>query len=353
LQRIKSLLAAVLLGTALPASAASASHAGVSFDWVTIGNPGNAADPATGLGAVSYEYRISKTEVTNAQYVEFLNGVDPTGVNTLFLYNPDMSSDARGGIDFNGGAADGSKYEIKPGRQNNPVTYVSWYDAVRFANWLHNGMGSGDTENGAYTLLGGTSTPSNDDSITRNPDARWWLPSEDEWYKAAYHKNDGVTGNYWDYPTSTDAVPYSDQPPGSDAPDPSNTANFLKDDNIANGYDNGYAVTGSTSFFNTQNYLADVGAYTSATSPYGTLDQGGNVREWNETLDSSSLRGLRGGSWDDEASSLFASLGLGNSHVPLVQSSSVGFRVALAVPEPASAALVLGGLVLTGGCRRK
>ena len=106
--------------------------------------------------------------------------------------------------------------------------FVSWYDSIRFANWLHNGQGSGDTENGAYTLLGGTPTPSNGNSITRNAGAKWWLPSEDEWYKAAYHKNDGVTGNYWDYPTSTDAVPYSDQPPGSGAPDPSNTANFYQ-----------------------------------------------------------------------------------------------------------------------------
>jgi hypothetical protein len=95
----------------------------------------------------------------------------------------------------------------------------------------------------AYTLLGGTPIPSNANSITRNGGARWFLPSEDEWYKAAYHKNDGVTGNYWDYPTSTDAVPFSDQPPGSDAPDLSNTANFFKDDGIANGYDDGFAVT--------------------------------------------------------------------------------------------------------------
>ena len=50
-------------------------------------------------------------------------------------------------------------------------------------------------------------------TITRNPGAKWFLPSENEWYKAAYHKNDGVTGNYWNYPTSTDVLPYSDQPP--------------------------------------------------------------------------------------------------------------------------------------------
>ena len=85
---------------------------------VTVGNPGNAADTRydpTGFGSVSYNYRIGKTEVTNAQYVEFLNGVDPAGANMLALYNTSMSSDARGGINFNGGAAHGSKYEITLG----------------------------------------------------------------------------------------------------------------------------------------------------------------------------------------------------------------------------------------------
>ena len=124
--------------------------------------------------------------------------------------------------------------------------FVSWYDSIRFANWLHNGQGGGDTETARTRSWAARRRPATATRITRNPGAKWWLPSEDEWYKAAYHKNDGVTGNYWDYPTSTDAVPYSDQPPGSGAPTQSNTANFYKDDGIANGYDDGYAVTGST-----------------------------------------------------------------------------------------------------------
>jgi formylglycine-generating enzyme required for sulfatase activity len=175
--------------------------AAITIDTVPIGNPGNPADTRydpMGFGSVAYHFRIGKYEVTNAQYVEFLNGVDQTGTNSLALYDTNMTSDPNGGIDFNAGAANGSKYEIKAGRDNNPLVWVTWYSAVRFANWLHNGMGSSETEKGAYTLLGGTPTPSNSGSITRNPGAKWWLPSEDEWYKAAYHKNDGVTGNYWE-----------------------------------------------------------------------------------------------------------------------------------------------------------
>src|SRR4029079_18120648 len=152
-----------------------------------------------------------------------------------------------GGILQDLSAANGSRYNVKPGHQNNPVIYVSWFEAIRFANWLHNGQGSGDTENGAYTIRPGTPGYY---TITRNPGARWWLPSENEWYKAAYHKNDGVTGNYWDYPTSSDAIPYSDQPPGSDAPEQAKTANFRKDNGLIDNYDDGYAVTGSTTFVN-------------------------------------------------------------------------------------------------------
>ena len=57
-----------------------------------------------------------------------------------------------GGISFNAGNANGSKYSVISGSGNHPVNYVSWYDAIRFANWLNNGQGSGDTETGAYTL---------------------------------------------------------------------------------------------------------------------------------------------------------------------------------------------------------
>ena len=63
----------------------SSSYASVTFDWATVGNPDNiadtkamASDGTTGYGSVSYTYRISKTEVTYAQYAEFLNAVAET-----------------------------------------------------------------------------------------------------------------------------------------------------------------------------------------------------------------------------------------------------------------------------------
>jgi formylglycine-generating enzyme required for sulfatase activity len=200
---------------------------------------------------------------------------------------------------------------------NKPTNFVSWYDAIRFANWMHNGQGNGDTESGAYTLLGGTPTPSNGLSIVRNPGAIWFLPSEDEWYKAAYHKNDGVTGNYWDYPTASDIAPTSASPPGG--PNSANHGNSA---------------------------LTDAGAYVDSAGPYGTFDQGGNLYEWNEALISGTFRGLRGGSWDQGSASLASSTRAGS--MPSLDGDNYGFRL-VTVPEPTSIALMSLGMVAIGG----
>ena len=58
------------------------------------------------------------------------------------------------------------------GTGNHPINYETWYDAIRFANWLDNGQVAGMTETGAYTLLGGTPTPSNGNSIITCPKDR-------------------------------------------------------------------------------------------------------------------------------------------------------------------------------------
>jgi sulfatase modifying factor 1 len=174
----------------------------VSIDYVTVGNPGNAADPQTGglYGAVSYTYRIGTYEVTNDQYTEFLNAVAKT--DTYGLYIIDMgSASARGGI-TRSGSPGGYVYTVKTNMGDKPVNFVSWYDAARFTNWLGNGQGNGSTETGAYTLSGDTGI------ITKNAGATFWIPSEDEWYKAAYYDpSKGGTGGFWQYPTKSDSAP--------------------------------------------------------------------------------------------------------------------------------------------------
>ena len=298
----------------------------VTIDIVPVDNAGNAADTqvmsdgTTGYGSVSYAYRIGTTEVTNAQYTEFLNAVansDPYG-----LYNTEMVNETKGGI-IRGGLPGDFTYTVKPDAaghgpggsdysySDKAVVYVSWYDAIRFANWLHNGQGSGDTETGSYTLLGGTPTPSNGDSITRNPGATWFLTSEDEWYKAAYY--DPAATVYYDYSTGSDTMPNNNLP----SADTGNSANFWDGDfgNVMEGY-----TTGDDSY-----PMTDAGAYTLSSSPYGTFDQTGNVWELNESrVGSSRIR--RGGNWGDLSSRVSAFYRLGYN--PWSETQSVGFRVA-------------------------
>ncbi len=296
----------------------------VTIPTVPVGNAGNAGELQIlgTVGAVPYNYRIGTTEVSNAQYVAFLTAKaasDPLG-----LYNTDMSS-LFGGI-TQSGSSGSFTYAVIAGRGDMPVNFVSWYDSIRFANWLNNGQGTGDTETGAYTLLGGTATPSNGTSITRNAGATWFLTSEDEWYKAAYHKNDGVTGNYFDYPTSSDTAPISEIPAGG-----SNSAN----------YDNAVG------------YMTVVGAYTGSDSPYGTFDQGGNLWEWNEALMQVVFRRLRGGEFDSPSFVLEAAVLVIDN--PTSESFIYGFRVAT-VPEPSTAVLAIVGMVclaIAGWRRRK
>ena len=142
-------LATVVLALGCMASPASA----VIVEWVTVGNPGNAGDlPATNCwtadcGSVAYSYRISQYEVTNGQYAEFLNA--KAAADPLALYNASMDSDAQGGI-VRSGVSGGYSYSVKAGFDDKPVNFVSFYDALRFTNWMNNGQGGGDTETGAY-----------------------------------------------------------------------------------------------------------------------------------------------------------------------------------------------------------
>jgi hypothetical protein len=141
-------------------------------------------------------------------------------------------------------------------------------------------------------------------------------------------------------------VPDSYPPPSTNAPVPSNTANFVRNDSIANGYNDGFAVTGSPTYAS-QNYLTDVGAYRSANSPYGTNDQGGNVTELVDV--STGIKRTRGGGFGSTNVRLQAIGGV-DLNLPFAETGGIGFRVAL-VPEPSSfilAALGIVGLAVYG-----
>jgi len=315
---MKTLTLAAVAASLFAAKAAIASP--ITMEWVTVGNSGNAPDPLTGFGSVSYDYRISTYEVTNSQYAAFLNAVaasDPNG-----LYNTNMSSNAIGGITRSG--TDGSfTYAVKPNMGNKPVNFVSWYDAARMANWMTNGQGSGGTEFGVYTFTGPTSIS----SITRdlsNPN-QVFIPTEDEWYKAAYHhpaSQGGPASNYWRYATQSNSVPTiaSATSIGDVANPGQSVVNYLfgADWNGQNGNVTTVGSAGSTSF-------------------HGAFDMNGNVWEWNETLVSASLRGVRGGAFSSTGGDLGSPGRAGNS--PSTEANNLGFRLASPVPGPCPADL--------------
>lgn len=285
----------------------------VNIDFVPIGNPGNAPDTryeSPGYGSVGYEYQIGKYEVTAGQYTEFLNAVAASDPNRL--YNESMAYDPfpdwAGANIIRSGSPGTYSYSVAADWANRPVNYVSFWDAARFANWLHNGQPTGPqgpdtTEDGAYLNIGNQAT------FARQLGAKFVIPTEDEWYKAAYHdQGAGLAASYFDYPMATNSTPSNDL--SNPLPDPGNNANF---------YDTGFTI-------DSPYHRTEVGDFENSASPYGTFDQGGNVWEWNETTWFSSQRGLRGGAFNEFLSSLHAS-SLYN-HVPVYSEFFVGFRVA-------------------------
>lgn len=282
----------------------------VTIETVFIGNPGNIGELSGAgaggygadriCGAVDYTYEMGKYEITVGQYTAFLNAVAQTDTFRLF---PEFTLDPYERELWHApyiqrhGTSGNYTYTVSDEEANQPMRVVYWTNALRFANWMYNGQPTGEqdsstTEDGSYLI---------DDSwpfVQRRPDATWVLPTEDEWYKAAYHKNDGPTARYWDYATASDVV----------------------DAGMANlNWPAGFTGVGSYSY----------------PSSYGTFDQTGNVKEWTET-------GLGVGDGLDRFVRDLAAQDRDFLYVawPGTPDHPVGFRLAL-VPEPATLNFVL------------
>jgi formylglycine-generating enzyme required for sulfatase activity len=249
-----------------------------------------------------------------------------------------MGSNARGGITYTVGAASGAKYTIRSNMGDKPVNYVSWYDGARFTNWLGNGQGAGSTETGAYTLSANTGI------ILKNVGATVYLPSEDEWYKAAYYDPTAGAGggdNYWAYPTRSDDAPTeatANSTTGVISNPGANVANYNYGADWPSGTDGNVTTVGS--------------AGAAANSYFGTADQAGNVWELNDAVIASD-RGLRGGSWGSDSSYLAAS-GSG-SLPPADEYYAIGFRVAsvASVPVPEPSAFLVSMLLVSAFLTRR
>jgi len=297
----------------------------VTIETVTVADAGNESDPDTGFGKVDNVYKIGKYNVTIEQYVSFLNSKakyesDPV---TELLWNVDMSDPKhkeKPGVLIT--RSESSPYVYTVANNSNwgalsgkrPICWVSWFDAARFANWMHNGANDlASTEDGAYTLV----NYQNSGIVLKEPTAKWWIPSEDEWYKAAYYdptlNQNG--GGYYTYPTRSNDVPYMESnPPGLP-----NSANF----------NNVFNVKG--------NVLTPVGIYATSPSYYNTYDQGGLLWQWTDGIyqrDVGPNRIVRGGSFSYGITPLRKTTR--RDYAPgFYEDDDTGFRLACS-PDPSS-----------------
>jgi formylglycine-generating enzyme required for sulfatase activity len=318
-----SATAALLLATTMITGSATAFAATSGWDilnqslsMVEVGNPGNTGNTSPNVsdyGAVDYNYYIGAYEVTNAQYLVFLNAV--AAVNDDHgLYNIDNADHINMGITRSGSESDYS-YTLKgENYANKPVVFVSFLDAVRFVNWLS----TGDTETGVYDF---SSNGIRNDSVFLNNNVNFAIANSNEWYKAAFYnptlgENEG---GYSLYPTQEGEISKA-------------TAN------IENG-------TGGA--------LTDVGSY-GKSSYYGTYDQSGNVWEFYDTASAETVAN-RGGGAGNTTLEWMSSESPGYAQDITLESGDLGFRIvanrltAVAVPEPGAVAGILGLMMLVLG----
>ena len=324
MMNLRAMASGLALAIAGLAGAALAAPLPVTIDYATVANPGNTA-LNTGTfgprGSVSETFKIAKYETSNADYVKFLNTVDPTGSNPNGIYNSLMTSNTTNGGILNTGTVDGARYSTRSGFDLKPVTFVSWFSAARFANWLNNGQTSGTaaTETGAYTLNGLTSGP----PVARNSGAQVYLPSLDEFTKAAYYDptlNSGA-GGYYSYATKSNTAPTASGSANAGA----NVANY--------GGANVPALTTG---------VLDGTAFPNAQSFYGLFNAYGNVVEYTDTAFGTGVAN-GGSSWRLNTVNAANWNSASVRSIAMTASDSFGFRVA-AVPEPGAIILAVAGL---------
>ncbi len=300
----KQMILMVLATVGSVAIASADSVNGITMDFVPITGAGNSGDnTANGTyGAVGYDYRMGVNEVSIEQFQ----------ASPISDANANYWNDGTRNV---GASA--------------PVVAISWHEAAMYCNWLTSGF----VDQGAYTVSGGLVTGVTEhngaamDSLVSTYGMVYFLPTENEWFKAAYYKD----GNYSLYANGTGSAPVHGV-----------NANF----NSPGGYANGPAWT-VNSGTDEQN---------------GTRNMMGNVWEWLESADDGTLNNLgsenmafRGGDYFQGAS-LLDKEHRGGGELPSAEYYSVGFRVAAAIPEPGTISFMSMstlGLFFTRTVRRR
>jgi hypothetical protein len=303
--------------------------------YVTIGDPGNRAGAEEeypyglgrrGVGSVGYEYRIAQTEFTVEQHIQFALAYAPYyfADHDRFTATPDFAGDFFTLVNI-GGQYGVSNYV--PSEAHKPSN-LGWEYAARHANWLHNDkrMDREAFEAGAYD----TSTFTTNPDGTHNhqwdpaPGARFWIPTYDEWTKAAYwdpNKDEGA-GGYWQFPNGSDAQSIAGLP--------------------GKGGERNAGVTSE--------YPLDVGSFPGVQSPWGVLDMSGGQSEFTTTVIDQPFYDyhvyLKGTMYFDPTTDNpfnYDRFGFGTFAVVGSDNDRTGLRLAArAVPGPGGVSLLIG-----------
>ena len=260
----------------------------ITLNFVPISGSTN---PASGYGIVSSSYRMGTYEISNDQWTKFKAAYGAVTGNLSDAYNTNPT---------------------KWAGTNVATTAASWLEAAQFVNYLNTSTnhaaaykftGTQGTTNYIYTEWTSTDAGYNASNTTRNSNAFYFLPTENEWIKAAYWN--GTSLQTYANASAGDLI--------SGAPNPAKW---------------NYSQVSATSGSGPWNVSSG------GQELNGTFNMMGNVAEWNETITNptNSIRGIRGGSYYASSSSIPSSYR--NYNVPWYESTDVGFRVASVALPP-------------------
>ncbi|MBX9735922.1 MAG: formylglycine-generating enzyme family protein [Phycisphaerales bacterium] len=322
------------------------------IEFVTIGAAGNTGwtgnAPANGRGGVNYDYRIGRYEITTAQWVDFMNAAYSRGPGdrTPYVEIP-VFWGAQSDPTYSG---PGQRWRVIPGREMMPVGGLSWRNAAVYCNWLHNDQRTDRAAftNGAYDVrtfgYGGITGERFTDQTTHNADARYWIPTWNEWIKAAHYdpnRNGPGQGGYWNYSNATDQ-PMFGGPPGQEG---------------INQFGQRGTSQGNFAFYTAAQteFSILLGAYPDQQSPWGLLDVAGATHEWTEgiygSVDSPG-RVYEGDSWGSVYGDGWANfVGAFGGDLPSYPFYDYGFRIASTVPSPP--VVLVGAVAMVWGARRR